>query len=200
MPFLECCRDEGIIPKNTELIFHKKTMNILRRVILALIREANHDTRRLLVDANRKLLYLHFKLSSTLHQVLWIPVGQLSDFRTQTDAELTTPNQKKKFERLKQIQKPEWSSKPLDIIEAGTQHIQLPIRQCSGECFEQRTQLRCRISHIPVEDIIWEVEAAISNIPHTSVESICQDIERIFRKICPPSPKKNLTKEEYLAL
>lgn len=82
-----------------------KTENILRRTSKALIKEAIHDTQRQLDDINKKLLQRHLELSHTLHPILWKQVDNLSDFRSLTDAELTTHRQKAKFEGLKGAQK-----------------------------------------------------------------------------------------------
>ncbi|KAK4879049.1 hypothetical protein RN001_007195 [Aquatica leii] len=168
--------------------FHKKnhkTRNILSRTSLALIREGIQDTRRQLDNINRELLQLYLKLSNIIHPILRNIIETISNFRSETDVELTTRKQKRKFDALKRnIEKLVYnvSSFSLDdnaksVLAKGFNYAVSP-------------------SEIPVEDIICNVEASISNIP--SADTIRQDVVRILKHA--KSPKNNLSREENLAL
>ncbi|XP_072395251.1 uncharacterized protein [Diabrotica undecimpunctata] len=194
------CRDEKVIPKSMKLSFHKKnqkTKNILRRASLALIRESIHDTRREIDQINSRLLKLHLILGNTLHPVLWNILDTLSNFRAETNADLTKTKQIKKFERLSLEQHPRETPQQ-DTCKLVYNFSNFTLDEATKSVLSKGFNFAVAPARIPIENIICEVESSITNIPSDTAETIRQDVSRILRTAKPP--KRNLTHEEKEAL
>ncbi|XP_072384331.1 uncharacterized protein [Diabrotica undecimpunctata] len=182
-----------------KLSFHKKnqkTKNILRRASLALIRESIHDTRREIDQINSRLLKLHLILGNTLHPVLWNILDTLSNFRTETNADLTKTKQIKKFERLSLEQQP-IETPQQDTCKLVYNFSNFRLDEATKSVLSKGFNFAVAPARIPIENIC-EVESSITNIPSDTAETIRQDVSRILRTAKPP--KRNLTHEEKEAL
>ncbi|XP_072401602.1 uncharacterized protein [Diabrotica undecimpunctata] len=183
-----------------KLSFHKKnqkTKNILRRASLALIRESIHDTRREIDQINSRLLKLHLILGNTLHPVLWNILDTLSNFRAETNADLTKTKQIKKFERLSLEQQPRETPQQ-DTCKLVYNFSNFTLDEATKSVLSKGFNFAVAPARIPIENIICEVESSITNIPSDTAETIRQDVSRILRTAKPP--KRNITHEEKEAL
>ncbi|XP_072398131.1 uncharacterized protein [Diabrotica undecimpunctata] len=185
-----------------KLTFHKKTYktkNILRRASFALIREAIHDTRRDIDKVNSELLELHLVLSNSLHPILWNTLETLSNFRAETNADLTKIKQLKKFNSLTAEQRPrKKETPPTETHKLVYNFSNLELNEATTSVLSKGFNFAVAPARIPVENIISEVESSITNIPPETAEIIRQDVSQILRTAKPP--KRNLTREEKEAL
>ncbi|CAH0551306.1 unnamed protein product [Brassicogethes aeneus] len=99
-------------------------------------------------------------------------VDQLSNFRSQTDAEWTTNKQKKKFEELKRTQKPHKQIQPLDIKKFIHNISSFPLDKAAQNVLAKGFNYAVAPTQIPVEDIICNIEAAIAERPAITADTI----------------------------
>ncbi|XP_072377911.1 uncharacterized protein [Diabrotica undecimpunctata] len=185
-----------------KLSFHKnnhKTKNILKRASLALTREAIQDSRRDIDKVNSELLKLYLTLSNKVHPIMWNIFDKLTNFRSETDADLTKKKQIKKFEKLILQQRPK--NKELPTTESSNlvyNFSNLTLDEATNSVLSKGFNFAIAPTRIPIENIISEVETTITKLPSETAEIIRQDVSQILRTAKPP--KKNLTYEEKKAL
>ncbi|XP_072392324.1 uncharacterized protein [Diabrotica undecimpunctata] len=181
----ERCRDEAIIPTCMKLSFHKnnhKTKNILKRASLALTREAIQDSRRDIDKVNSELLKLYLTLSNKVHPIMWNIFDKLTNFRSETDADLTKKKQIKKFEKLILQQRPK--NKELPTTESSNlvyNFSNLTLDEATNSVLSKGFNFAIAPTRIPIENIISEVETTITKLPSETAEIIRQDVSQILR-------------------
>ncbi|GJQ78224.1 hypothetical protein Trydic_g2553 [Trypoxylus dichotomus] len=104
-----------------------------------------------------------------MHLILWEQVDKITTFGAETDTEIRSERQKRKYERRITEQKP-------------------PITQSQHNTSGTPTK-------IPAEDIVCGVELVLHNVEEHAAEIIRQEVSVVTRKA--KTPKRNISKDEY---
>ncbi|XP_072378558.1 uncharacterized protein [Diabrotica undecimpunctata] len=153
-----------------------KTKNILKRASLALTK-AIQDSRRDIDKVNSELLKLYLTLSNKVHPTLWNIFDKLTNFRSETDADLTKEKHIKKFEKMILQQRPK--NKEVPTTESSNlvyNFSNLTLDEAINSVLFKGFNFAIALRRIPVKNIISEVETTITKLPSETAEIIRQDL------------------------
>lgn len=128
---------------------------------------------------------------------MWDQLDMLIQNRVDTNIELTTARQIKKFNSLCRAP-PSSKTHTLDIDKVVHNLSNFPLDNATKSVLAKGFNFSVTPSKIPKEDIITAVESSISKLPLDKAEIIRQETCHILRKAV--QPKKNISLEEFKAL
>ena len=132
-------------------------------------------------------------LSNIIHPTLWILIDTLAEFRSENDGLIKTDKQKAKILKLLNRQKPtlhKYQASPIIVHNLSNKALD----QATERALAKGFNFAITPSQIPIENIICEIEKAITHLEPNTAETLRQETSAILRKAKPP--KKNIGKEE----
>lgn len=173
------------------------TQRILERANRAILRADIRLTRSDLDKNAKELFVVHLRLSYTLHPLLFDKMDCASSQHTETARRLTIKKQVSKFDRLYKQQHS--SSLPsLDVNKIIYNQTDEILDDATMYVLIKGFNYAVTPQHIPTEEIICNVEAAIQTLPSSVAEEIRAETARTIRLSQPPC--QNISGAERKAL
>lgn len=199
LKFLQTCRDNDLVPKTFRIYCNTQCSEqkwILHKAEKALIRNLIQDTIKIINQCDEKLFKLHFTLLKSTTKD-WDLLNGLAHNKASIEREKYSQRQKDKISRMLPRKT---SAKTLNPQDKGVVNISKEtLKNSEIAVLAKGLNFSITPKQVPKEDIVMNVEKAISHLPDLEQNSVRVKVAELLKPL-PAKTKNNLTGDELVAL